>query len=179
MANEGGFLSKVVGGRRSLALLCAARFMVVPDFSIVNVALPAIRDELGLSRAGLQWIITGYVLTFGGFLLLGGRVANIYGRRLVFVAGLVLFAAARWPAAWRGRGGTRRGVRRAGPRGPDRAVLPPWKASLLEGGRVPAGDPVTIAGDGRKRGPGRSEGGLILPGHDTRVAGRAPPRIRR
>lgn len=89
-------MSKVGGGRRSLvlALLCAAQFMVVLDFSIVNVALPAIRDEFGLSRAGLQWIITGYVLTFGGFLLLGGRVADIYGRRLVFVAGLVLFAAA-------------------------------------------------------------------------------------
>lgn len=89
-------MSKVGDGRRSLvlALLCAAQFMVVLDFSIVNVALPAIRDEFGLSREGLQWIITGYVLTFGGFLLLGGRVADIYGRRLVFVAGLVLFAAA-------------------------------------------------------------------------------------
>lgn len=77
-----------------LALLCAAQFMVVLDFSIVNVALPAIRDEFGLSREGSQWIITGYVLTFGGFLLLGGRVADIYGRRLIFVAGLCSFAAA-------------------------------------------------------------------------------------
>lgn len=77
-----------------LALLCAAQFMVVLDFSIINVALPSIRDDFGLSRAGLQWVITGYVLTFGGFLLLGGRVADIYGRRLVFVAGLSLFVAA-------------------------------------------------------------------------------------
>jgi EmrB/QacA subfamily drug resistance transporter len=77
-----------------LVLLCAAQFMVVLDFSIVNVALPSIRDEFGLSSAGLQWVITGYVLTFGGFLLLGGRVADIYGRRLVFVAGLSLFVVA-------------------------------------------------------------------------------------
>ncbi len=89
-------MSKVGVDRRTvvLALLCAAQFMVVLDFSIVNVALPAIRDEFGLSREGSQWIITGYVLTFGGFLLLGGRVADIYGRRLVFVAGLCAFAAA-------------------------------------------------------------------------------------
>lgn len=89
-------MNKVGVDRRTvvLALLCAAQFMVVLDFSIINVALPSIRDEFGLSSTGLQWVITGYVLTFGGFLLLGGRVADIYGRRRVFVAGLVLFAAA-------------------------------------------------------------------------------------
>ena len=89
-------MNKIGVDRRTvvLALLCAAQFMVVLDFSIINVALPSIRDEFGLSSTGLQWVITGYVLTFGGFLLLGGRVADIYGRRRIFVAGLALFAAA-------------------------------------------------------------------------------------
>ena len=61
--------------------------------SIVNVALPSIQDELG-SRQGLQWVVSGYTLTFAGFLLLGGRAADLLGRRRVFLAGLVLFALA-------------------------------------------------------------------------------------
>lgn len=75
----------------ALALLCAAQFMVVLDFSIVNVALPAIQKDLGFSQQNLQWIISAYSLTFGGFLLLGGRAADLFGRRRVFMAGLVFF----------------------------------------------------------------------------------------
>lgn len=78
----------------ALVLLCAAQFMVVLDFSIVNVALPSIQEELGFSQESLQWVVSGYALTFGGFLLLGGRTADLFGRRRVFVAGLTLFSLA-------------------------------------------------------------------------------------
>src|ERR671918_2219199 len=78
----------------ALALLAVAQFVVVLDASIMNIALPSISQDLGVSTEDLSWIINGYVLTFGGFLLLGGRLADLLGRRLVFVAGLVLFAAA-------------------------------------------------------------------------------------
>ena len=83
--------------RRSLfvlILLCSAQFMVVLDFSIVNVALPAIQRDLGFTTSTLQWIITAYSLTFGGFLLLGGRIGDLFGRRRLFIIGLVLFAFA-------------------------------------------------------------------------------------
>jgi EmrB/QacA subfamily drug resistance transporter len=78
----------------ALALLCAAQFMVVLDASIVNVALPSIGEDLGISQENLSWIVNAYVLFFGGFLLLGGRLADLLGRRAVFVAGLALFSAA-------------------------------------------------------------------------------------
>ncbi len=78
----------------ALALLCAAQFMVVLDFSIVNVALPSIQRSLGFSQQNLQWIVSVYALTFGGFLLLGGRAADLLGRRRVFMAGLGLFTLA-------------------------------------------------------------------------------------
>src|SRR4051812_36328 len=78
-----------------LTLLCLAQFMVLLDVSIVNVALPAIRDELGFSRSGLQWVPNAYTLAFAGFLLLGGRLADLYGRRRTFLGGLVLFTVAR------------------------------------------------------------------------------------
>jgi len=77
-----------------LALACLAQFMVVLDVSIVNVALPSIRNELHFSPSGLQWVVNAYVLTFAGFLLLGGRAADLFGRRRVFLAGLGLFSLA-------------------------------------------------------------------------------------
>jgi EmrB/QacA subfamily drug resistance transporter len=76
---------------RALALVCVAFFMVILDVAIVNVALPTIGDDLELSRDTLQWIVTAYSLAFGGFLLLGGRAADLLGRRRVFMAGMVLF----------------------------------------------------------------------------------------
>src|SRR6201995_746076 len=79
----------------ALAVLSVAQLMVVLDTTIVNVALPSIQRALHFSSAAdLQWVVNAYILTFGGFLLLGGRVADRYGRRLVFVSGVVLFAAA-------------------------------------------------------------------------------------
>jgi MFS family permease len=76
----------------ALALLCAVQFMVVLDVSIVNIALPSIQADLGFSQENLQWVLSAYALVFGGFLLLGGRLADILGRRAIFMAGLVLFS---------------------------------------------------------------------------------------
>jgi EmrB/QacA subfamily drug resistance transporter len=78
----------------ALGLLCVAQFMVVLDASIVNVALPSIGEALAFSQENLSWVVNAYVLTFGGFLLLGGRLADLLGRRRMFIAGLILFAFA-------------------------------------------------------------------------------------
>ena len=78
----------------ALALLAAAQFVVVLDASIVNVALPSIGTDLHFTESTLQWVITAYAITFGGFLLLGGRLGDLYGRRRVFAAGLTIFAIA-------------------------------------------------------------------------------------
>ncbi len=74
-----------------LALIVAAQFMVVLDVAIVNVALPSIKTDLHFSQESLQWVVTAYAILFGGLLLLGGRLADLLGRRRIFVAGLVLF----------------------------------------------------------------------------------------
>ena len=78
----------------ALILLCVAQFVVVLDASIVNVALPTIGNALKFTESNLPWVVNAYVLTFGGFLLLGGRMADLLGRRVVFMSGLVLFALA-------------------------------------------------------------------------------------
>jgi EmrB/QacA subfamily drug resistance transporter len=78
----------------ALALLCGAFFMVILDASIVFVALPSIGADLGFSEQGLQWVLSAYALTFGGLLLLGGRAADLLGRRRLFMAGVALFTAA-------------------------------------------------------------------------------------
>src|SRR5438034_2433103 len=75
----------------ALAVIVAAQFMVVLDVAIVNVALPSIRTDLHFSQESLQWVITAYSLLFGGVLLLGGRLADLLGRRRLFIAGLALF----------------------------------------------------------------------------------------
>src|SRR5215207_7968917 len=77
-----------------LALLCAVQFMVVLDIAIVNVALPSIQTDLGFSQENLQWVISAYALFFGGFLLLGGRTADLLGRRRLFLVGIVVFTGA-------------------------------------------------------------------------------------
>ena len=78
----------------ALVLLCMAQFVVVVDASITNVALPTIGEALTFSQDNLSWVVNAYVLTFGGFLLLGGRLADLLGRRRIFIAGLVVFALA-------------------------------------------------------------------------------------
>ena len=79
---------------KALAIVCAAFFMTVLDVSIVNVALPSIGKALHFSQDNLQWVITAYAITFGGFLLLGGRAADLLGRRRVFYVGVAVFTIA-------------------------------------------------------------------------------------
>src|ERR671936_1300263 len=79
-------------GVLTLLLLCGIQFMDVADTSIVNVALPSIQHDLRFSQQNLQWVASGYILTYGGFLLLGGRLADLLGRRRILVAGLIWFA---------------------------------------------------------------------------------------
>jgi EmrB/QacA subfamily drug resistance transporter len=84
-----------LSSRRGIAillLLSLVQFMDILDASILNIALPSIKNDLGFSQQGLQWVVNGYILTYGGFLLLGGRMADLLGRRLVLVTGLVVFA---------------------------------------------------------------------------------------
>jgi EmrB/QacA subfamily drug resistance transporter len=78
----------------TLVVVCMAQFMVVLDATVVNVALPSIQTDLNISDSSLQWIVNGYTLLFGGFLLLGGRAADLLGRRRLFIAGVVIFAVA-------------------------------------------------------------------------------------
>ncbi|HSD56116.1 MAG TPA: MFS transporter, partial [Candidatus Saccharimonadales bacterium] len=88
-------IEKVKHKGLALAVLAAAQFMVVLDATIVNVALPAIQKALGFTGdSQLQWVVTAYALVFGGFLLLGGRLADLFGRRKLFLAGVALFAVA-------------------------------------------------------------------------------------
>ena len=90
--------SSSVGAERAerrwlaLALIVTAQFMVILDVAIVNVALPTIKTDLGFSQASLQWVISAYAIFFGGALLLGGRLADLLGRRRLFLTGLALFA---------------------------------------------------------------------------------------
>jgi EmrB/QacA subfamily drug resistance transporter len=86
--------SWTVRGTLALALLCSVQFMLILDLTIVNVALPSIQRAMGGSREDLQWVVSGYALSFGGFLMLAGRAADLYGRRRFFMLGLALFAVA-------------------------------------------------------------------------------------
>src|SRR5437764_12767049 len=76
---------------QALALVCVAFFMTVLDVSIVNVALPSIKRSLTVSDSTLQWVLIAYTITFGGFLLLGGRAADLLGRRRIFMLGVLVF----------------------------------------------------------------------------------------
>src|SRR5436309_7005184 len=84
------------GGSRTttwiLIVCCVAQFMVILDLSIVNVALPSIQSSLGFTSNDLQWVVDAYAITFAGFLMLGGRVADHFGQRRTFAAALILFA---------------------------------------------------------------------------------------
>src|SRR5436190_2957751 len=81
-------------GALTLLLLCAVQFLDIADASIVNVALPSIQRSLHFSQQNLQWVASGYILTYGGFLLLGGRLGDLLGRRRMLITGLTVFAVA-------------------------------------------------------------------------------------
>src|SRR5499426_1061789 len=78
----------------ALYVLCLASLMIVLDVTIVGVALPSIKDDLGFSETSLAWVVNAYLLTYGGFLLLGGRLGDLYGNRRLFLIGISLFTVA-------------------------------------------------------------------------------------
>src|SRR5271169_1465242 len=125
-----------------LVLACAAQFMVVLDVAVVNVALPSIQHDLGIGKSTLQWIIIAYGLMLGGFLLLGGRMADLLGRRRILMTGLTLFSSASLLAGVAGSAGLLIGARPAG----------------LRGGAHPAGRPLDPRRDfrGRRRAQSRA-----------------------
>lgn len=113
----------------ALALLAAAQFVVVLDASVVNVALPSIAADLNLSQEGLAWLVNAYVLAFGGFLLLGGRMADLLGRRRVFMGGFLLFAVASFVGGLAESGATLVAARAL--QGLGAAILSPAALSLV------------------------------------------------
>src|SRR6188472_3420785 len=113
----------------ALILLCSAQFVVVLDASIVNVALPTIGTALDFSQENLPWVVNAYVLTFGGFLLLGGRTADLLGRRRVFMAGLMLVAVASLAAGFAATEGQLIAARAA--QGLGAAIISPAALSIV------------------------------------------------
>ncbi|HSI93402.1 MAG TPA: MFS transporter [Jiangellaceae bacterium] len=119
-------------GRRrwlALGLLAAAQFMLILDVTVVNVALPSIATDLGIGREAMTWVITAYVLTFGGLMLLGGRLADVLGRRRMLLAGLAVFTAASLAAGLASGGPTLIGARVG--QGVGAALLSPAALSIL------------------------------------------------
>jgi EmrB/QacA subfamily drug resistance transporter len=116
-------------GKLTLALLCAVAFLDFIDASIVNLALPKIRSDLHFSVQGLQWVLSGYLLTYGGFMLLGGRAGDLLGRRRVLVAGTALFAVSSLIGGFAGSAGVLVGARLA--QGLGAAMMLPAALSLL------------------------------------------------
>jgi EmrB/QacA subfamily drug resistance transporter len=113
----------------ALALLCMVQFMVVLDIAVVNVALPSIQTDLGFSQENLQWVISAYALLFGGFLLLGGRAADLLGRRRVFMVGIVVFSIASLLSGFAWSEGSLIGARAL--QGLGAAVISPAALSIL------------------------------------------------
>src|SRR5258705_7560407 len=116
-------------GKLTLALLCAVAFLDFVDASIVNVGLPAIRGDLGFSQQGLQWVPSAYLLTYGGFMLLGGRAADLLGRRRVLVAGTSLIGVSSLIGGFAGSEGVLIGARLA--QGAGAAMMLPAALSIL------------------------------------------------
>jgi Major Facilitator Superfamily len=113
----------------ALALLGTAFFMVILDSTIVYVALPLIQDDLGFSTGSVQWVMSSYLICFGGLLLLGGRTADLLGRRRVFMVGVALFGASSLACGLAGSGGVLVGARVV--QGASAAVMAPSALSLL------------------------------------------------
>ena len=116
-------------GKLILLLLCGVAFLDLVDASIVNVALPAIREDLHFSTQGLQWVPSGYLLTYGGFMLLGGRAADLFGRRRVLVAGTTVFGVASLAGGFANDAGLLVGARLV--QGIGAALMMPAALSLL------------------------------------------------
>ncbi len=128
MSPEPSFLA-TRRGKQTLAFLCGVAFLDFVDASIVNIALPSIRDSLHFSIQDLQWVLSGYLLTYGGFMLLGGRAADLIGRRRVLVGGTALFGLASLTAGVAGSEGMLIGARLA--QGIGAAMMIPAALSIL------------------------------------------------
>src|SRR2546421_5259638 len=116
-------------GKLTLALLAAVAFLDFVDASIVNIALPSIRRDLGFSEQDLQWVPSGYLLTYGGFMLLGGRAADLLGRRRVLVSGTVVIGVSSLIGGVSARAGSLVGARL--PPGARAPMTPPAARSIL------------------------------------------------
>src|SRR5258707_432140 len=116
-------------GKLTLTLLCLVAFLDFIDASIVNIALPSIRHDLHFSVQGLQWVLSGYLLTYGGFMLLGGRAGDLLGRRRVLVAGTVLFGVSSLAGGFAGSAGVLVGARLA--QGVGAAMMMPAALSIV------------------------------------------------
>src|SRR5690349_18700445 len=116
-------------GKLTLVFLCMVGFLDFVDASIVNVALPSVRADLHFSIESLQWVLSGYLLTYGGFMLLGGRAADLLGRRRILVTGTVLFAVASLTGGLAANAGELVGARLA--QGLGAALMLPAALSLL------------------------------------------------
>src|ERR1700678_4572414 len=131
-------------GKLTLLLLCAVGFIDLLDASIVNIALPEIRAHLGFSVQSLQWVASAYLLTYGGFLLLGGRLADLLGRRRLLVAGTSLFGIASLVCGLAGSEGVLIGGRLA--QGVGAAMMTPAALSVLTTSFHTRGDRVKALG---------------------------------
>ena len=156
-------------GKLTLAVLCAVAFLDFVDASIVNIALPAIRADLHMSVQSLQWVPSGYLLTYGGLMLLGGRAADLLGRRRVLVTGTVLFAAASLAGGLAGSSGVLIGARLA--QGAGAAMMLPAALSILTTTfREGADRPKALGAWGGMAGLG-SAAGVLLGGVLTQSSG--------
>ncbi|HKG42608.1 MAG TPA: MFS transporter, partial [Gaiellaceae bacterium] len=113
----------------TLAIVGAAFFMTILDVAIVNVAIPSIEEELNISEQTVQWVITAYAITFGGFLLLGGRMADLLGRRAIFLVGLSLFTVASLVCGFANSSGVLIGARAV--QGLGAAIISPAALSIV------------------------------------------------
>src|SRR3954453_3077287 len=153
----------------ALALLAPAQFVVVLDASVVNVALPSIATDLSLSQEGLAWLVNAYVLAFGGFLLLGGRMADLLGRRRVFMGGFALFAVASFAGGLATNGGTLIAARAV--QGLGAALLSPAALSLVTTTFAEGAERNTALGVWRAVAAGGGAAGSLLGGVITQTLG--------
>jgi EmrB/QacA subfamily drug resistance transporter len=153
----------------AVVLACVAQFMVILDVSVVNVALPSIRDSLGFSGAGLQWVVNAYTLAFAGFLLLGGRLADLLGRRRVFIGGLLLFSLASLVGGLASSQGMLIGARAA--QGLGGAIISPASLAIITTAFTDGSDRNKALGAWGAMGGAGGAFGVLLGGVLTDVAG--------
>jgi MFS family permease len=149
-------------GKLTLALVCLAGFLDFTDTTIVNIALPSIRDHLNFSVQSLQWTVSGYLLTYGGFLLLGGRAADLVGRRRLLVAGTALFGLSSLAGGLASNAGMLIGARLV--QGLGAAMMTPAALSILTTSFTGGSDRIKAIGVWSGTIPLASAAGVLLGG---------------